>query len=333
MLHTTQLKEMLVEMEFLDEADVDIDARVSEAVDDMAAFFADNDEYDDYYFPKIGSGYFKSRRPMYDTPGTVRIKMTAELVDYLVAFAVHNEYARINDSRHGADTDFLDLPSGVTLRAFPDYRDFEKRQREHVGFLDVPPEFAERLRESRGALRQVAEQWLSYKYLSFTHDPPPVPCRCEARLPECECMSRFIFGLDVVGEMGRHAAPRPRRPIPEKPLSRKDLLPNKVGGWWRNPRYDDDPIVRSHKGTASAGMKGFDAAAKGGWRSSNPEQDDRPSTRDANRTAREGEKELEKPYDNPRGTPKSWANRSDAEPENDLEDGTITPPKEEEEQG
>jgi hypothetical protein len=90
----------------------------------------------------------------------------------------------------------------------------------------------------------------------------------------------------------------------------------------RAARYDDDPIIRSHGKSASVGMKGFYAGRKEVWQSNStlyPEQDTRASTRDWEKTARQGEKALHKPYDNPRGTPKSWAIRTDVEPDN--EDG------------
>ena len=90
-------------------------------------------------------------------------------------------------------------------------------------------------------------------------------------------------------------------------------------------------------------MKGFYAGTRGVWRNDNaefyPEQDDRASTHDWNKTAREGEKVLQKPYDDPTGMPKSWAIRTDAEPDNQdgvthlgnrVEEGVIVPPKKDE---
>jgi hypothetical protein len=87
-------------------------------------------------------------------------------------------------------------------------------------------------------------------------------------------------------------------------------------------------------------MKGFHAGSRGVWRNNNaefyPEQDSRASTRDWNKTARQGEKGLNKPYDNPEGTPKSWSNPSDVEPDNEdgikrigkgvIEEGVIERP-------
>jgi len=59
--------------------------------------------------------------------------------------------------------------------------------------------------------------------------------------------------------------------------------------------------------------------------------------RDREKTARQGEKALHKPYDNPRGTPKSWAIRTDVEPDSEdgvtrlgnriIEEGVIVPPE------
>jgi hypothetical protein len=59
--------------------------------------------------------------------------------------------------------------------------------------------------------------------------------------------------------------------------------------------------------------------------------------RDSDRTEREGEKALQKPYDSPLGTPKSFAIRTDVEPDDKtgvkrlgnrtIEEGTIEPPE------
>src|SRR6185369_11749033 len=109
----------------------------------------------------------------------------------------------------------------------------------------------------------------------------------------------------------------------------------------------DDATIRSHDKSASVGMKGFHAgSSKGVWKNDNaiyyPEQDNRPTTRDWNRTARQGERALQRPYDNPEGTPKSWNNPADADPDNDdhikriggrvIEETIIDPPKQKEEE-
>jgi hypothetical protein len=64
---------------------------------------------------------------------------------------------------------------------------------------------------------------------------------------------------------------------------------------------------------------------KGAWHSETNAQekshheDAPPWKRDSQATAREGERALNKPFDDPTGTPKSWGNPNDAEP--DCENG------------
>jgi hypothetical protein len=123
------------------------------------------------------------------------------------------------------------------------------------------------------------------------------------------------------------------------------LLSNRKPRWWSEKKYndrgDDDPIIRSHEKSASVGMNGFYAGTRGVWQNNNaesyPEQDNRASTRDWDKTARESERALQKPYDNPRGTPKSWSNPAEAEPDSEdgvtrlgnriIEEGVIVPPE------
>jgi hypothetical protein len=236
--------------------------------------------------------------------------MTAELVDQLVEYEIGREFSRINRS-----------------------------STRYTGFLAVPAAFGERLRESRSALRGIAEQWLFVLYAThiITHS---VPCNCKLALLECECESRFLRPPCVPVLAG---PPRPKRPKAGRVLAKRSLYSGPVPHWWRAAQYDDDPIIRSHNKSARVGMKGFYAGTKGVWRNNNaviyPEQDNRASTRDRDKTARDGEKALQKPYDDPSGTPKSFAIRSDVEPDNDdgvmrigkrvVEDGVIVPGGEE----
>lgn len=143
--------------------------------------------------------------------------------------------------------------------------------------------------------------------------------------------------------------PRAERPWGGRPLVKQELYSGKKQRWWSerkyNDRCDDDPVIRSHDKAANVGMKGFYAGRRGAWRNNNaeyfPERDDRASTRDWNKTAREGEKALEKPYDDPTGTPKSWSNPFDAEPDNEngltrlgnrvIEKSVIVPPPKDDE--
>jgi hypothetical protein len=102
-------------------------------------------------------------------------------------------------------------------------------------------------------------------------------------------------------------------------------------------KYDDE-IIRSHARSANEGKRGRFAGTRGERRIENaeyyPHADDRASTRDWNKTAREGEKAIEKPYDATTGTPKSWSNPVDAEPDRAkfedghlIDDAEVAPPK------
>ena len=94
-----------------------------------------------------------------------------------------------------------------------------------------------------------------------------------------------------------------------------------------------------HMTSPPVGMKGFNAGTRGVWRNNTaeyfPERDDRASTRDWDKTAKEGAKALEKRLDDLKGTPKSWSNPSDVEPDNEevtlgkrvIEEAMIEPYK------
>ena len=167
---------------------------------------------------------------------------------------------------------------------------------------------------------------------------PRVACNCKLALPECDCPSRF---RPPPGEPKPAAWPRG-----ERPLVKRDLISKRKPRWWGEKKYnnhgDDDPIIRSHGRSAREGMKGRHAGSdKGVWQNNNaeyfPDQDDRPQTRDRDKAARDGEKALQKPYDHQQGTPKSWSNPSDAEPDNEdgikrigkrvIEEGKVEPYK------
>jgi hypothetical protein len=141
-----------------------------------------------------------------------------------------------------------------------------------------------------------------------------------------------------------------RRPHPGRPIASNKLYSGRNKRWWGDRRFsgskqNDDAVIRSHDKSASVGMKGFHAGTKGVWKNDKatyyPEQDSRPTTRDWNKTAAQGEKELQKPYNDPEGTPKSWSNPADADPDNDdhvtrigrrvIEETLIEPKREKEE--
>jgi hypothetical protein len=203
-------------------------------------------------------------------------------------------------------------------------------------------EFAERLRHNRGFLQGAAQHSLYRWYASYVFDPEPVACNCEAKLPECDCLLRFRI-KNFRCALQQHKVGRPH---PDRPLVSTSLYSGRNKRWWGERRFsgskqNDDETIRSHDKSASVGMKGFNAGTRGVWKNDNaiyyPEQDDRASTRDRNRTAREGERALQKPYDDPEGTPKSWSNPADAEPDYDghdrkignrvIEEGVIEPSK------
>jgi hypothetical protein len=239
-----------------------------------------------------------------------------------------------NDLRQAEDNESSTISRHThsCLRASPYGRD------------NVDPEFVERLRGDRNELKRIAEIYLHQFYTTFVPDLSSVPCNCKERLPECVCLHRFRH------KSYRCALQEP--PLKEEPRWRgKPLVSNKLYSgrserWWSERRFsgskrNDDETIRSHDKSAGVGMKGFDAGSRGVWKNDNaayhPEQDDRASTRDRDRAAREGEKALQNPYDDLEGTPKSWSNPADAEPDYDcveskignrvMEEGVIEPSK------
>jgi hypothetical protein len=212
---------------------------------------------------------------------------------------------------------------------------------------DELAEFAERLRDDRHYLCKTAERILFQWYAGYVFNPKSYPCHCKLALPECDCISRFKPSKAP----GALPIPlKPKRPKAGKVLAKRNLFSGKQPGWWREKRYSgsrrhDDEITRAHDKAAGVGMQGFYAGGKGVWKNDQaeyfPDRDDRASTRDLNKTAKQGERELQKPYNDPLGTSRSWNNPSDIEPDNDkgifrigrrvIEEGTIDPPKHEDE--
>jgi hypothetical protein len=327
--HYNRLTEALVGDGLLSEADADIAPRVDAAVDAVFQVVPGR------YFGQWWAGRTPSRRGP-DTQGTTRIRMTAELIDRLVAYGCRDQYEashprpqpdRLIEERRLAEAHFRECaaalkrllpgPERIRARAAAERAD-AVRWRLEEQIHHSPPidegdlaKFADGLRHDRAFLRKTAEEVLSQWYASYVPNPPWHPSNCKLALPECECLTRFKVepGVGVL-----EGPPKPKRPKAGKVLAKRELYSGPKPRWWRNPRYDDDPVIRSHDKSAGVGMKGFDAGGRGVWKNDKaiyyPEHDDRASTRDWNRTAREGEKALQKPYDDPTGTPKSWSNPS-----------------------
>ena len=354
-----RLTEALVGAGFLSEADANISPRVDAAVD--AVFQSAPSRY--FYAGRWWPGKALSRRGP-DKQGEVRIRMTADLVDRLVAYgcldhheATHPhpqpdqliEQCNLAEARYRecAAAFNLVLPGPESIRARSAAVKAEQTWWRLVRQTHSPPpvdegelaRFADGLQLDRPFLRKTAERVLVQWYAGYVPSPPWRPCNCKLKLPECECLTRFKVepGGGVL-----EGPPKSPRPTARKVLAKRDLYSGPKPRWWRNPRYDDDPVIRSHDRSAGEGMNGFDAGGGGGvWMNDKaiyyPEQDDRASTRDWNRTAREGEKALQKPYDDPTGIPKSWSNPSDVAPDSEdgitrigrrvVEEGTIEPPK------
>jgi hypothetical protein len=161
------------------------------------------------------------------------------------------------------------------------------------------------LRSDGAALIRVAERWLFVWYSSYEPSPHH-PCDCDMQLNYCEC------------ERWRYVSP----PLTDAPRWKKPYKPKMTANRKTSTaKRDDDPVVRQHARVAGVGFKGKNAGTTMAWKITNaeynPDKDDRATSRDRDKTAREGEKELEKPFDAPTGTPKSWAIRSDVEPNDD----------------
>ena len=352
--HYNRLTESLVGAGYLHVDDADVAPRVDAAVDKVLEAIPDK------HWGLWASDGTPSRRLGSGRTGTVRVRMTADLVDRLVAHGCHAHYKashpgpgpdrKLVRECEIAEARFDECKAALmALIPGPEYvmartemeraRAVWRRLADQVHPLERPPideddlaKFAEGLQHDREFLRKTAAAVIFRWYAGYVFDLPWHPCNCKLALPECDCLSRF---RPPPGEPKPAAWPRG-----ERPLVKQSLYSGREGRWWRNPRHDDDPIIRSHDKSASVGMKGFNAGSKGAWKNNNavyfPEQDDRASTRDWDKTAREGAKALEKRLDDPKGTPKSWSNPSDVAPDNEevtrigkrvIEDGVIEPYK------
>jgi hypothetical protein len=319
--HYPRLVKELVRLGYLDEADKDIAPRVDAAVDEVLKDYVRSPSYG---FRE--SGVVKA--------GAVRVRMTQELAstladaEYEERFPPHSlRFAdeRVEDLRRWDLEEksrtarelrkplFLRVPArGKIIETSDSLRDAEAERDRIRREFRTPEEFKEEFLQNRGELTRAAERYLSHFCDSYVPDPPWHPCNCKLALPECECSTRFKVepGGGIL-----EGPPKPKRPAAGKVVAKRDLLSKPKPRWWTERRYNsgcnDDPIIRSHDKSAGVGMKGFYAGAPGVWKNDKaiyyPEQDNRASTRDRNRTAREGEKGLQKPYDDPTGTPKSWS--------------------------
>jgi hypothetical protein len=351
-LQYTHLAEALVGYGFLRKNDAEIPQRVDAAVDR----WFESATFDFGYLDRV-------RKVGAASPRTVRVRMTQDLADKLVAYeyqvwSERKDYAprkdweqfsslltRANAANLRATEHRIGGRHTEAAKATAKYIRLQRQADAHLSQpVNEPPKeppawFVENIRANKPALVRAAETCLHRFYMSydFVPDPPTHPCNCKLALPACECLSRFKVepGGGVL-----EGPPKPKRPKAGKVLAKRDLYSGPKPRWWRNPRHDDDPVIRSHDKSAGVGMKGFYAGGRGVWKNDKAiyylEQDNRASTRDWNRTAREGEKGLQKPYDDPTGTPKSWSNPSDVAPDSEdtiirlgnrvIEEGKIEPP-------
>jgi hypothetical protein len=379
--HYDQLIKALVADGLLDPDDAYIPARVDEAVDELLSELSGVQSWSrfgDRFDQMLGlrrSDYFPPGRA-----GTVRIRVTAEIANSLVEPNCRAEfiksrpkpqpdrelvrqYRRAQAHEQRCERAYfsrgLDGPDRLEakIRAGEDWREATAaiRKLEEQIYSDCPveineaelAEFAERLKLSRGFLRQVAEHTLYWWYSSDLREPNhPAPCVCEAKLAECDCLLRFRI-KDFRYALG---AERVRRPHPGRPITSNTLYSGRNKRWWGDRRFsgskqNDDAAIRSHDKSASVGMEGFYAGgARGGpWRNNDPirAQPQTPEKRDRDRMATQAGKVLQKPFDDPEGTPKSWSNPADADPDNDdhvtrigrrvIEETLIEPKREQEE--
>lgn len=176
----------------------------------------------------------------------------------------------------------------------------------------------------RKKLERIAEQCLYGLYAGHVFDPPVYPCNCKLALPACDCLERF---------RPKTAAPvlLPKNTVPKKPLVKRSLYSGRMPKWWRSekPRNETDPRIRQHEGVARVGMQARWAGGSGHRGAWHPEpnsyenshhQEDLPWKRDKDATANEGEKALQRQFDDPMGTLKSWSNPRDAAPDKEPDE-------------
>jgi hypothetical protein len=159
-MHWRCFLEVLVDDDWIYEEDVHVAAYVSEAVDELLA----NANFRDHH----GNGYNRRRRTLNDVRGTVKIRITPELITAFVQW----EYRR-------AEGKWSD---------------------------DVPQEFAERVRGDRRAVRIWVEDYLRRFYLTHVPNPPKMPCVCRAKMPWCDCHHRRR-SRQVVGQIHTRMSP------------------------------------------------------------------------------------------------------------------------------
>ena len=259
--HYDELIKVLVAAGLLDENDINIPARVDAAVDQ---FFDSNPSDARWDSPWTGLAG-RSRKLSRSGSGIVRVRMTAELADRLVAWScedefkksrpdarehLRQEYERAQNHRDECKAALLGLLPG------PEYRlarlEFEKAEATCYRLLPLNEpaidaaelaEFAESRRHDREFLRKTAEKALFQFYSSYVFDPPRFPCNCKLALPACDCISRFK-PRKVPGVLPWPAKPKGAKV--GKALVKRSLYSAPVPRWWRNPRRDDDPVIRSH---------------------------------------------------------------------------------------
>jgi hypothetical protein len=271
-LHWNRFVEVLVNDGWIAEEDAHVAAYIGEAVDDLLA------DCNLRYFG--GGGYGRTRRTLGDSQGTVKVRITPEIIDAFVqaeysratgelppprkwsmadyfakahgTIAIHEARLRLNS--------YLAQPSSRTekgqqiLAALEDevrrmedenarlWDQMMEEVQDRGPRLDVPPEFAEPLRRNRRAIKVFIEDFLRRFYLTHIYNPPQRPCGCKLQLPVCDCLDQHRNRL-VVGSLH---LPGPPRPWPGPPIAKNSLYSEREPRWWRDQkttkRHDDDKI-------------------------------------------------------------------------------------------
>jgi hypothetical protein len=306
----------LVAEGYLEDEDKDIHARIEEA----AEFFLLYLPLEEFTVPEWTKG---ERNPREGGPITIKIRLTPAIVDALVAIETEREEDKRRDVRC-----IHDLYGG---------RPIYSRSRAEWPVVEIEQIFIDRLRSNPQALRDVAWETFIRAYQTWLPDPSTAYENWDwPALANKPC----IGVLDVP----RRRLPVARRPHRSSPLTvygRTERAPwskHKVRG--ADPKrasWHDDQIIRTHTKVSREGMRGRSA---GSWQDNEPvyhndsddpganpgnrdygvdarQHDEQEVMHDAERTEREGEKALNKPFDDPLGTPKSFAVRTDAMPDNE----------------
>jgi hypothetical protein len=315
--HYFDLVEALVDVGLLDANDAEIPSRVDSAVDQ---YFCEAASL------RFGSGY-RSRKLKCGEPRIIRVRMTPQLAHKLAA-------CEQGVSLYRSQLDLTTLEALAELRAqimelrlsgrIDELRAAEAKIKKLEGELVMgvwsngPVEPI----TDRKRLERIAERCLYGFYSTHVFDPPVFPCTCPLALPNCDCDERF---------RPKQVAPvrPPKNTVPKRPLVKRCLYSKGMPKWWKSekPRNETDPNIRQQEGVATEGMKGRWAGGAGNRGAFHPEpnsfenshHEDSPQKRDRQATANEGERALQKQFDDPKGTSKSWRNPNDIAPDKEPE--------------